>query len=231
MTLLIESGAVTHRTENSHIEQKQYREMPLIGATAFALARQKMERAFDYLFIDEAGQVALGNLVAAGQCAKNIVLIGDQMQLGQPIQGCASRRERSIVPRLFARTANPPFRASLAFFSLLRAECIRIFAAFISEAIYENRLKAHSRPTARATHCSRGPNSKVITKGERASFGCRCDTPLSLAVVRRGSRVASLKSFASSKAVRSSLATKTSPSHARGHSVRRTVQRASAQAS
>ncbi len=40
-----------------------------------------------HLFVDEAGQVALANLVAAGTCARNIVLLGDQMQLGQPIQG------------------------------------------------------------------------------------------------------------------------------------------------
>ena len=40
-----------------------------------------------YLFIDEAGQVSLANVVAMGVSARNIVLVGDQMQLGQPIQG------------------------------------------------------------------------------------------------------------------------------------------------
>ncbi len=41
----------------------------------------------NYLFIDEAGQVSLANLVAMGTAARNIVLVGDQIQLGQPIQG------------------------------------------------------------------------------------------------------------------------------------------------
>ncbi len=41
----------------------------------------------DYLFVDEAGQVSLGNLVAMAGAAANIVLIGDQMQLPQPVQG------------------------------------------------------------------------------------------------------------------------------------------------
>ena len=32
----------------------------------------------DYLFIDEAGQVSLADLISIGNIAKNIVLIGDQ---------------------------------------------------------------------------------------------------------------------------------------------------------
>jgi hypothetical protein len=39
------------------------------------------------LFVDKAGQVSLADLVAMGMSTKNIVLLGDQMQLGQPIQG------------------------------------------------------------------------------------------------------------------------------------------------
>jgi hypothetical protein len=42
---------------------------------------------FDVLFVNEAGQVALGNLAAMAGAASNIVLIGDQMQLPQPAQG------------------------------------------------------------------------------------------------------------------------------------------------
>ena len=38
---------------------------------------------FDYLFIDEAGQVSVANLVGMSRIAKNIILMGDQMQLGQ----------------------------------------------------------------------------------------------------------------------------------------------------
>ena len=59
----------------------------LVGATAWYFAREENDQLFDYLFIDEAGQVSLANIVAMGLCAKNIILLGDQMQLGQPIQG------------------------------------------------------------------------------------------------------------------------------------------------
>ena len=59
----------------------------LVGGTAWTLAKSGFRETFDYLFIDEAGQVSLANTIAMGMCAKNLILLGDQMQLGQPIQG------------------------------------------------------------------------------------------------------------------------------------------------
>ncbi|BET27614.1 uncharacterized protein EV673_1715 [Limnobacter thiooxidans] len=59
----------------------------LLAGTAWLFSSWQLTGCFDYLFIDEAGQVATANTVAMGQCADNIVLLGDQMQLGQPIQG------------------------------------------------------------------------------------------------------------------------------------------------
>ena len=58
-----------------------------IGGTAFAFCIGEAEDSVDYLFVDEAGQVSIANLVAVSRCAKNIILLGDQMQLEQPIQG------------------------------------------------------------------------------------------------------------------------------------------------
>ena len=46
-----------------------------------------MDQTLDYLFIDEAGQVSLANTISMATSAKNLVLIGDQMQLSQPIRG------------------------------------------------------------------------------------------------------------------------------------------------
>jgi hypothetical protein len=59
----------------------------LIGGTAWLFSRPELDRKLDYLFIDEAGQVSLADVVATGLCADNIVLVGDQMQLSQPSQG------------------------------------------------------------------------------------------------------------------------------------------------
>ena len=58
----------------------------LVGGTAFFFSRLEQEEKYDYLFVDEAGQMSLANIVASARSAKNIVLIGDQNQLEQPIQ-------------------------------------------------------------------------------------------------------------------------------------------------
>ena len=59
----------------------------LVGGTAWLFCRPEQQDKWDYLFVDEASQVSLADAVAAGICAKNIVLLGDQMQLPQPTQG------------------------------------------------------------------------------------------------------------------------------------------------
>jgi uncharacterized protein len=57
----------------------------LLGATAWGIAA--LDKDVDYLFIDEAGQVSIAYFVAMARKAKNVVVMGDQMQLPQPVQG------------------------------------------------------------------------------------------------------------------------------------------------
>ncbi|HEY8675925.1 MAG TPA: TM0106 family RecB-like putative nuclease [Candidatus Dormibacteraeota bacterium] len=59
----------------------------VVAGTAWLLARPEMAERFDTLFVDEAGQLSLANVVAIGGCAKTIVLLGDPQQLEQPSQG------------------------------------------------------------------------------------------------------------------------------------------------
>lgn len=59
----------------------------LIAGTAWLFSRPEMDRKLDYLFVDEAGQMSLASVVATGISARNMVLVGDQMQLSQPIKG------------------------------------------------------------------------------------------------------------------------------------------------
>lgn len=59
----------------------------LFAGTAWTFASPHFDGQLDYLFIDEAGQVATANVVAMATATKNLILVGDQMQLGQPIQG------------------------------------------------------------------------------------------------------------------------------------------------
>ena len=59
----------------------------IYAGTKYHLASTFYDEKIDYLFIDEAGQVSLADLISIGNVAKNIILIGDQNQLGQPIKG------------------------------------------------------------------------------------------------------------------------------------------------
>ena len=59
----------------------------VVGGTAWLFCRPEWEDVLDFLFVDEAGQVSLANTVAMTRCTRNLVLLGDQMQLEQPIQG------------------------------------------------------------------------------------------------------------------------------------------------
>jgi uncharacterized protein len=59
----------------------------LFAGTKWNLCREYYNKKIDYLFVDEAGQITLSDLVAMSPACKNIVLIGDQMQLGHPSKG------------------------------------------------------------------------------------------------------------------------------------------------
>jgi uncharacterized protein len=78
------SPAIPATTDN---DDPRLASCPLVAGTAWLFARGEHDQRFDHLFIDEAGQVALANVVAAGAAARNLVLVGDPMQLAQPVQG------------------------------------------------------------------------------------------------------------------------------------------------
>jgi uncharacterized protein len=56
----------------------------VLGGTAWMWARPEFVDAVDVLFVDEAGQMSLANVLAVSQSAENLVLLGDPQQLNQP---------------------------------------------------------------------------------------------------------------------------------------------------
>lgn len=59
----------------------------VIAGTSFMWSTPNYTDAVDYLFVDEAGQLALIDTLAISQSTKNIILLGDPQQLQQPQQG------------------------------------------------------------------------------------------------------------------------------------------------
>lgn len=57
------------------------------GGTAWLWSRPDAFETVDVLFVDEAAQMSLANVLAVSQAAKAVVLIGDPQQLDQPTQG------------------------------------------------------------------------------------------------------------------------------------------------
>jgi uncharacterized protein len=143
--------------DNETVESGNY---DLIGGTAWLFARQAMDQTLDYLFVDEAGQVSLGHLVAMSAAARNIILVGDQMQLGQPIQGAhPGESGLSVLDYLLEGAATiAPDRGILLDTSWRMHPDI---CSFISTVVYDGRLKAHS-DCARQILKLRGPSSPVL---------------------------------------------------------------------
>lgn len=112
----------------------------LVAGTAWLFADERADQRLDVLFVDEAGQVALANLIAAGTAARNIVLLGDQMQLSQPVQGVhPGRSGDSALDYLLdgAATIAPDRGIFLATSYRMHPLVCR----FISDAVYDGRLE------------------------------------------------------------------------------------------
>ena len=114
----------------------------VVGGTAFFFSRPELEQTLDWLFVDEAGQVGLANIVAMGRAARNIVLVGDPRQLPQVIQGAHPEPANlSCLDWMLADHATvPPDRG---IFLPVSRRMHPDVCRFISDQVYEGRLTSH----------------------------------------------------------------------------------------
>ena len=103
---LIEAGTIEYVKDPANTIGVLGQGPVVVGGTAWTFSRPELEGEFDYLFIDEAGQFSLGNVVATGQSAKNLVLVGDQMQLGTAGARITSGRQWKIGPGISSSGAS-----------------------------------------------------------------------------------------------------------------------------
>lgn len=79
---------VTRAKTNEAIAEKLASgEARLAAGTVWLWSREEMANSVDVLFVDEAGQMSLANVLAASQGAESVVLLGDPQQLDQPQKG------------------------------------------------------------------------------------------------------------------------------------------------
>ncbi|GAB4385857.1 TM0106 family RecB-like putative nuclease [Albidovulum sp.] len=130
----------------------------VVGGTAWFFARDDNIQAFDWLFVDEAGQVGLANMAAMGRAARNIVLVGDPRQLPQVVQGAHPEpASLSCLDWMLGDHATvPPDRGIfLPTSRRMHPEVCR----FISEHVYEGRLASHPDTARQAVSGTRFPGA------------------------------------------------------------------------
>jgi uncharacterized protein len=114
----------------------------VLAGTSWQLARAEIDQQLDVLFIDEAGQYSLANVIAAGTCAKSIVLVGDPNQLPMVTQGVHPEgvSVSGLAHLLGTEATIAPDRG--LFLGTTRRLHQRV-NAFVSEAFYAGRLESH----------------------------------------------------------------------------------------
>ena len=138
---ILQNGTIAHSLQPSCV----------IGTTAWGFARDCLEASFDYLFIDEAGQVSLANIIAMSRATKNIILMGDQMQLSQPSEG--SHPEESGLSVLdYLLHSTPTIPNDMGVFLETTYRMHSAVNHFISEAVYDGKLQSAAENDRQRIH-------------------------------------------------------------------------------
>lgn len=76
--------ATTYKNASEALAALQAGEVEIVGGTTWLWTREEFHHSVDVLLVDEASQMALADLLAAAHAARNLILLGDPQQLGQP---------------------------------------------------------------------------------------------------------------------------------------------------
>jgi predicted RecB family nuclease len=137
----------------------------LVGGTAWAFCHDAAIGNFDYLFVDEASQVSLANVVGMSRATRNIVLLGDPMQLPQPLQGShPGESGQSALGYLLGE--RPTIPDHLGVFLPTSWRMHPDVCRVVSGAVYEGRLEADPPNAARVVRLpKRGAKRVTVEAG------------------------------------------------------------------
>ena len=123
----------------------------LFAGTAWTFSSPYFDKQLDYLFIDEAGQVSTANTIAMSNATKNMILVGDHMQLSQPIRGIHPQEAGlSILKFLLGDHRIIPADRGIFLNQTYRLK--PSICQFISDAFYEGCLIPHEGTCSRKLH-------------------------------------------------------------------------------
>ena len=143
----------------------------LAAGTAWLFSNEQHDGTLDYLFIDEAGQVSLADALAMGTAARNLVLVGDPLQLDQVLQGThPSGSDASVLKHLLGEHATVPADRGLFLERTFRLH--PDVCGYISEEFYEGRLEPAEVARERTTPLGTGLRYLPVShEGRRQESG------------------------------------------------------------
>src|SRR2546428_13443478 len=115
-------------------------EVDVVAGTSWLFARASFPAKLDYLVVDEAGQMALANVLAIAGAAHNLMLLGDPNQLRQPSHGIHPEGvDRSVLDHVIQD--QPTMRSTYGLFLETTYRLHPTVCAFVSEAFYDGKLE------------------------------------------------------------------------------------------
>ena len=138
---IIEEGDEVSIKLTNEEAKNQIEKGVVVGGVSWLWADDLMEESLDYLFVDEAGQMSLANVLAVSKAAKNLVLLGDPQQLEQPQKGAHPEgADVSALQHILGHHQTIPVDKGIFLNTTWRLH--PDIAAFTSELYYESRLKS-----------------------------------------------------------------------------------------
>src|SRR5713226_1155831 len=127
----------------------------IVAGTPWLYARGGMRDRLDVLVVDEAGQMALANLLAIAQTARSLVLLGDPNQLRQPSHGIHPEGvDKSVLDHVIQDQPTMPPGYGLFLETTFRLH--PALSRFISEVFYDGKLEADPSCARQALATSNG---------------------------------------------------------------------------
>ena len=113
----------------------------VVGGTAWLWADDIFEETLDYLFVDEAGQMSLTNVLTLSLASRNIILLGDPQQLEQPQRG-AHPEGADISALEHILDGNKTMPEDMGLFLGITWRLHPHITQFTSKLYYEDRLRS-----------------------------------------------------------------------------------------
>ncbi len=115
----------------------------VVGGVAWLWAAEDCEDQLDYLFLDEAGQMSLAHVLACARATKNLILLGDPLQLQQPQRGAHPEgAEVAALNHLLGEHQTMP--PDLGLFLEQTRRLAPSLCDYTSEVFYEGRLRSEA---------------------------------------------------------------------------------------